>query len=123
MVLLTTRNITTKKLNGAALIQATEKCSQNINRVANLMATTLVEKRTSTSNTVMMTPATMPSTPPCIPKKRSLVECLDDICRLREHEKQIMDDVGVSPNIKHMILNKIQEEKKKFITNAANDGA
>jgi hypothetical protein len=61
----------------------------------------------------MLTPATMSSTPPCIPKKRSLVECLDDVCRLREHEKQIMDDIGVSPNTKHLIL----------ITKAANNGA
>jgi hypothetical protein len=71
----------------------------------------------------MLTPATMSSTPPCIPKKRSLVECLDDVCRLRKHEQQIMDDIGVCPNTKHMILNKMQEEKKKVITKAANDGA
>ena len=64
----------------------------------------------------------MSSTPPSISKKRSLVECLDDVRRLREHEQQIMDDIGVSPNTKHLILNKIQEEKKKVITKAANDG-
>ena len=64
----------------------------------------------------------MSPTPPFIPKKRSLVECLDDVCRLREHEKQTMDDIGISPNTKHLILNKIQEEKKKVITKAANDG-
>ena len=112
----------TKQLkNGAALIQATEECSKNINRVSDLI-TTLVEKRISASNSVTLTPATMSSTPPFIPKKRSLVECLDDVRRLREHEQQIMDDIGVSPNTKHLILNKIQEEKKKVITNAANDG-
>jgi hypothetical protein len=39
-----TSNSSTKQLNGAALIQATEECSKNINRVADLMAT-LVEKK------------------------------------------------------------------------------
>jgi hypothetical protein len=69
----------------------------DINRTADLMAT-LVEKRTSHStNGVMLTLATMSSTPPCIPKTRSLVECLDDVCRIYEHEKQIMDNTGMSP--------------------------
>ena len=117
-----TSNSTTKQLNGAAQIQATEECSKNIKRVAYLMAT-LVEKKMSASNSVMSTPLTLSSTPPSIPKKRSLVECLDDVCRLRKHEQQIMDDIGVCPNTKHMILNKMQEEKKKVITKAANDGA
>ena len=117
-----TSNSTIKQLSGAALIQATEECSKNINRVADLMAT-LVEKKMSASNSITSTPSTLSSTPPSIPKKRSLVECLDDVRRLREHEQQIMDDIGVSPNTKHMILNKIKEEKKKVITKAAIDGA
>jgi hypothetical protein len=25
------------------------------------------------------------------------VECLDDVCRIYEHEKQIMDNTGMSP--------------------------
>ena len=112
----------TIKLSGAALMQATEECTKNINRVADLMAT-LVEKKTSPSNNSldMTTPITMSSTPPSIPKKRSLVECLDDVRRLREHEQQIMDDIGVSPTTKQLILNKIQQEKKKVMTRAAND--
>jgi hypothetical protein len=113
------------KLNGAALMQATEECSKNINRVANLMAT-LVEKKSSPSSLgaiTLTTPLAMSSTPPIIPKKRSLVECLDDVRRLREHEQQIMDDVGVSPMTKDMILNRIKEEKKKVITKAASDSA
>ena len=65
----------------------------------------------------------MSSTPPISPKKRSLVECLDDVRRLREHEQQIMDDVGVSPMTKDMILNRIKEEKKKVITKTASDSA
>ena len=77
----------------------------------------------SASNSVMSTPSMLSSTSPSIPKKRSLVECLDDIRWLREHEQQIMDDIVVSPNTKHMILNKIQEEKKKVVTKTANDGA
>ena len=32
-------------------------------------------------------------------------------CRLCEHEKQIMDNIGISPNTKHMIHNKIKEEE------------
>ena len=72
---------------------------------------------------ILRTPLAMSSTPPIIPKKRSLVECLDDVCRLREHEQQIMDDVGVSPMTKDMILNRIKEEKKKVITKAASDSA
>jgi hypothetical protein len=77
----------------------------------------------SASNNVMSTPLMLPSTPTSIPKKRSLVECLDDIRRLCEHEQQIMHNIGVSPNTKHMILSKIQEEMKKVITKAAYDGA
>jgi hypothetical protein len=51
------------KLNSAALVQATEECTNNINKVASLMAT-LVEKRLSpaASNVVMSTPTTMSST-------------------------------------------------------------
>jgi hypothetical protein len=60
-------NSTTKQLNGAALIQATEECSKNINRVADLMAT-LVEKKTSASNSVMSTPTMLSSTPPPSPR-------------------------------------------------------
>jgi hypothetical protein len=71
----------------------------------------------------MLIPSTLSSTPPSIPKKQSLVECLDDVRRLCEHEQQIMDNIGVSPNTKHMILDKIKEEKKKVITKAAIDGA
>ena len=112
----------TNRLSGATLIQATEECSRNINRVADLMAT-LVEKKTSppNHNHDMTTPITMSSTPPTIPKKRSLVDCLDDVRRLREHEQQIMDDIGVSPATKQLILNKIQQEKKKVMTSAANN--
>ena len=107
------------KLNSAALIQATEDCTNNINKVATLMAT-LVEKRLSpaASNVVMSTPTTMSSTPPPT-KKRSFVECLDDVRRLREHEQQITDNLGVSPATKQVILNRIQKEKKKVIVNAA----
>ena len=62
-----TSNSATKQLkNGAALIQATEECSKNINRVSDLI-TTLVEKRISASNSVTLTPATISSTPPFIP--------------------------------------------------------
>jgi hypothetical protein len=41
-----------------------------------------------------------------IPKKRSLVECHDDI-RTLEHELQIIDDIGVTSPVltKDMILN------------------
>jgi hypothetical protein len=121
-----TRQYTTikpiNKLSSASLMQATEECSKNINRVADLMAA-LVEKKTSPSNNNldMTTPITMSSTPPTFRKKRSLVECLDDVRRLREHERQIMDDIGVSPATKQLILNKIQQEKKKVMTSAAND--
>ena len=108
------------KIMGAALLEATDECSKNINRVANLMAT-LVEKKLSPSN-AMTTPVAMSSTPPAnTKKKRSLVECLDDVRRLREHEQDIMHDIGVSPTTKEMILTKIQQEKKKVITNAAAD--
>ena len=94
---------------------------KNINRVSDLI-TTLVEKRISASDSVTLKPATMSSTPPSNPnKKRSLVKCLENVRRLREYEQQIMDGIGVSPNTKHLILNKIQEEKKKVITKAAND--
>jgi hypothetical protein len=35
-----------------------------------------------------------------------------------------MDGIlGASPNTKHIVLNKIKEEKKKVITKAAIDGA
>ena len=75
----------------------------------------------SNNNHDMTTPIAMSSTPPTIPKKRSLVDCLDDVRRLREHEQQIMDDIGVSPATKQLILNKIQQEKKKVMTSAANN--
>jgi hypothetical protein len=80
-------------IKGAALIEATEECSKNTSRVANLMAA-LVRKRMSPSNDLMTTPVAMSSTPPTkTNKKRSLVECLDDVRRLREHEQEIMHDI------------------------------
>ena len=82
-----------RKLNGAALIKATEECTNNINKDANLMAV-LVERKTSPSNVVMSTPATMPSTPPT-KKTRHFVDILDDVRRLREHKQEIMEDIGV----------------------------
>jgi hypothetical protein len=83
---------------------------------------TLVEKRsTAASNPtsfVMSTPSTMSlslssaSTPPPAKKKRSFVECLDDVRRIREHEQQIItDDIGVTPATREMILSRIQQEK------------
>ena len=111
----------TKAFKGAALLEATEECSKNISRMTNLVAS-LVEKKMSPSNAFMTTPVAMSSTPPAkTNKKRSLVECLDDVRRLREHEQEIMHDIGVSPTTKEMILSKIQQEKKKVITNAATD--
>jgi hypothetical protein len=66
----------------------------------------------------MSTPVTLLSTPP-IKKKRRFVDCLDDVHRLREHEQEIIEDIGVSPATKEMILDRIQKEKKRVITNAA----
>ena len=107
-----------RKLNGAALIKAKEDCTNNINKVANLMAT-LVEQKTSPppSNVVMSTPVTVSSTPPT-KKKQRFVDCIDDVRRFREHEQEIKEDTGVSPTTKEMILNRIQKEKKKVINNA-----
>ena len=52
------------------------------------------EKKMSPSNAFMPTPVAMSSTPPAkTNKKRSLVECLDDVRRLREHEQEIMHDI------------------------------
>ncbi len=107
------------KIESCLRVQATKECTNNINKVASLMAT-LVEKRLSpaASNVVMSTPTTMSSTPPPT-KKRSLVEYLDDVRKLREHEQQITDDLGVSPATKQVIINRIQKEKKKVLVNAA----
>jgi hypothetical protein len=107
-----------RKHNGAALIKAAEDCTNNINKVANLMATLVKQKASPPSNVAMSTPVTMSSTPPT-KKKRSFVDCLDDVRRLREHEQEIMEDIGVSPTTKEMILTRIQKEKKKVITDAA----
>ena len=82
------------------------------------MATLVKQKASPPSNVAMSTPVTMSSTPPT-KKKRSFVDCLDDVRRLREHEQEIMEDIGVSPTTKEMILTRIQKEKKKVITDAA----
>ena len=118
----------TPKFDAAALIRSTDNCTSNINKVAALM-TALIEKResavpqasASSSNAMIMsTPNTMTSTPPAMmTKKRSLVDCLDEVKRLCEHEKQIRDDLGVSPGTKEIIINRIQKEKKKVMVNAA----
>ena len=47
------------------------------------------------------------------------MEYLDDVRKLREHEQQITDDLGVSPATKQVIINRIQKEKKKVLVNAA----
>ncbi len=114
-----TRNSTTKRqLNGVALIQATDKCGQNINTVANLM-TTLVEKRTSPSNSgVILTPATTSSTPPCIPKKRSFMECLEDVvgfANMRSRSWTTLALVQIQST-----WSTTKSRKKKVITKPAN---
>jgi hypothetical protein len=53
-----------KALANAALIKATEECSKNISRVANLMAALVEVKKMQPPNILMKTPLVMSSTPP-----------------------------------------------------------
>jgi hypothetical protein len=106
----------TNNYDASSLLHVADTCASNINKVASLMSQ-LIEKRVEQCNNYS-TPVSMSSTPPT--KKRTFVECLDEVKRLREHEKQVAEDQGVSPATKELVLNRIQKEKKKVLFNAAN---
>jgi hypothetical protein len=113
-------NRVSPKYDTAALIQAASTCTDNINRVAALM-TAMIENRArggQSSSQQFTTPVSMSSTPPT--KKRTFVDCLDEIKRLREHENQVKEDTGVSPGTKQILVSRIQKEKKRVMVNAAN---
>jgi hypothetical protein len=83
--------------------------------------TAMIETRArggQSSSQQFTTPVSMSSTPPT--KKRTFVDCLDEIKRLREHENQVKEDTGVSPGTKQILVSRIQKEKKRVMVNAAN---
>ena len=109
----------------ASALKTVEENQSNIAQCVTLM-TTMLEQRAAaatpssnanTGSAAYLTPSTLSSTP--LPRKRSLVDVLEEAEKLRAHERIIKNDDIFSPNTKNALVAKIQEERKAVLKMAA----
>ena len=118
------------KINGA--LKYLEDNQATIANCLTLMTSMLEERREERKAAAAAIPASIPATPVTtastpaaisstpLPKKRSLLEHLEEVDKLSAHQKKIREDDMFSPNTKDLICGEIEVEKKELLKAAYN---